>query len=121
MIKNKLFIVIAISGAFILMLLLVACDKELIERKTEGFDAQAANNRIGLHYSNCERCQMPWNKCRSGKGVKYNGNRGVSPLCVWCEERTAKDERLKYYREWWINYGTSVEQWEQIEYAVLNN
>lgn len=115
--KTKIALFIAL-----ILLLVAGCDRELSLRKQEAEIAVHYNNEQGIgYYSACQRCGMPWNKCKSGKGIMITKNRGISPLCKWCEERTTPEQRVRHYRSWYLKYNTNLHQWENIELKVLSN
>ncbi len=104
------------------MFLLVASCSELDKRKAEADLANKSNKEQGIGYfSSCERCNMPWNKCKSGSGIMITESSGISPLCKWCEKRTTPAQRVEYYRMWHLRYNSGSHDWSDIKQKVLES
>ena len=70
-------------------------------------------------YGTCGRCNRHWGICEYHV-THFSSSEGCFPLCEECWQELTPETRLPYYRELWEQRGTSsVERWEKIKKAVL--
>lgn len=61
-------------------------------------------------YGWCKCCRRPWTKVKA-HDTWYSAGRGCSPLCRECWKSLTPADRLPYYRELWLIWWKSSQEW----------